>query len=97
MMPPERPDIGIPADKEVAQYVTYSAKELMHLLNEKVDNLDEKVDNISLEFAKLPAVYVTQESINEARHEAQVARRFAVASAIGSMSALGAMLGILYG
>lgn len=79
------------------QYITYSAKELMYMLNDKVDRLDDKIDDLQVHFASLPAVYVTQEQIADARKESALAKRFAIASSIASVGALGTFIGLLFG
>jgi hypothetical protein len=75
--------------------VTYTVKESLYLIHNKVDKIDEKVDGLLLAHAHLPAVYVTQSEMNESKRAAQQARRFAVASLIASVGALGTYIGIL--
>jgi hypothetical protein len=84
-----------PKRDEALQYITYSAKELLYLLNEKVDNLDQKIDSMALEQAKLDARYVSLEQFKAYQTEAVVTRRFAIASAIASIGALGTFIGLL--
>lgn len=86
-----------PKKDEAMQYVTYSAKELMYMLNDKVDRLDDKIDDLQVNFASLPAVYVTQEQITDARKESAIAKRFAIAAVIASIGSLGTFVGLLAG
>jgi hypothetical protein len=100
-MPPDGESQGAshgnmpPGKQESLQYITYSAKELLYLLNQKVDTLDEKLDDIAIEHAKLDARYVTQDAFTIHLREAVLAKRFAVASVIASVGALGTFVGLL--
>jgi hypothetical protein len=96
-MPPESQAHGNepPAKQEALQYITYSAKELLYLLNEKVDGLDQKIDLMALEQAKLDARYVSIPQFKAYQSEAVVTRRFAVASVIASIGAFSTFIGLL--
>lgn len=52
-------------------------------------------EEVRVSFAALPSKYVSQASINEARRESRIAKRFAVASIIASVGALGTYVGII--
>lgn len=51
-------------------------------------------EELRVGFAELPSQYVSQKSVNEARREARVAKRFAVTAAIVSTGVLGTYLGL---
>jgi hypothetical protein len=76
-------------------YIKMSAKELIIALDKKIDRLDEKVDGLVIAHAALPAVYVTQEAINDNRREANLAKRWAVTATIASVGAFGSFLTLL--
>jgi hypothetical protein len=86
-----------PRKEEALQYITYSAKELLYMLNEKVDSLDQKIDEMKIHQAALDARYVSQEQWKDAIRESAVSKRFAVASAIASVGAFGSFVGLLIG
>jgi hypothetical protein len=95
-MPPDNPlHENQPPKQEALQYITYSAKELLYMLNQKVDDLDSKMDAIAIEHARLDARYVSQAQFLEAQREMVLARRFAIASTIASVGALGTFIGLL--
>lgn len=95
MMPHPNEQGGKPTKEESLQYITYSAKELLYMLNQKVDDLDGKLDAVVLEHARLDARYVSQQQFADAQQELTRARRFAVASVIASVGAMGTFIGIL--
>jgi hypothetical protein len=84
-----------PEKQEALQYITYSAKELLYLLNEKVDDLDKKIDLLTLEQAKLDARYVSLAQFKAYQDEATITKRFAIASVIASIGALGTFIGLV--
>jgi hypothetical protein len=90
---PNTPDI--PIKQEALQYITYSAKELLYLLNEKVDRLDGKISEMAIEQAKLDARYVSIPQFRSYQQELANTRRFAIASGIAGVSALSGVVGML--
>jgi len=94
-MPTERASNEFPRKDEALQYITYSAKELLSLLNEKMDILDTKMDALTVEYARLPSIYVTQEQYRQQQQDQMTTRRFAASAVIASVGALGTFIGIL--
>jgi hypothetical protein len=92
---PNKTHTETPGKQESLQYITYSAKELLYMLNQKVDDLDGKMDDIALEHAKLDARYVTQAAFNTHLKETVMAKRFAITAVIASVGAFGTFVGLL--
>lgn len=75
--------------------VSYTVKESLKLIHDKIDKIDEKVDGLLVSHAALPAVYVTQADMNKSRQDSAQARRFAIMALIASVGALGTFIGLL--
>ena len=76
-------------------YIRLSAKEMIYNLDKKIDRLDEKVDGLIVAHAALPAVYVTQASIDSSRRESVVAKRYAITAIISSLAAVVGVLTLI--
>lgn len=81
---------------EALSYIAYSAKELLYLLNQKVESLDDKFDLMAIELAKLPNTYVTRTELAEMQRQQTATRRFAIGSVIASVGSLGTFIGMIF-
>lgn len=95
MMPTGGNSFEFPRKDEAPQYIAYNVKELLSLLNEKMDTLDAKMDNLIVEYARLPSIYVTQEQYRQQQQDQITTRRAAVSAVIASVGALGTFIGIM--